>query len=57
MRFSANLGFLWADLALPDAIRAAKVAGFETVECHWPYETPTPDVAAVLQKRDSTCWA
>lgn len=26
-RLSANLGFLWADLALPDAIRAAARAG------------------------------
>ncbi len=28
MKFSANLGFLWADRPLPDAIRAAKAAGF-----------------------------
>ena len=38
--FSANLGFLWADLPLPAAIRAAKAAGFDAVECHWPYATP-----------------
>ncbi|WP_224814711.1 hydroxypyruvate isomerase family protein [Hasllibacter sp. MH4015] len=43
MKFSANLGFLWADCPLPDAIRAAKAAGFDAVECHWPYDTP-PDV-------------
>ena len=47
-QFSANLGFLWADLSLPDAIRAAKAAGFAAVECHWPYETPAADVAAAL---------
>lgn len=47
-RFSANLGFLWADLALPDAIRAAKAAGFDAVECHWPYDIPPADVAAAL---------
>ncbi len=46
--FSANLGFLWADLPLPDAIRAAKAAGFDAVECHWPYETPAPQVKAAL---------
>lgn len=36
-KFSANLGFLFNELALPEAIRAAKAAGFDAVECHWPY--------------------
>ncbi len=49
-RFSANLGFLWADLALPDAIRAAARAGFDAVECHWPYEVPAEDVKAALDE-------
>ncbi|EBA11301.1 hydroxypyruvate isomerase family protein [Roseobacter sp. CCS2] len=48
MKFSANLGFLWSDLSLVDAIHAAKAAGFDAVECHWPYDTPAPDVAAAL---------
>lgn len=48
MQFSANLGFLWNDRPLPDAIRAAKAAGFGAVECHWPYETPAADVSAAL---------
>lgn len=48
MKFSANLGFLWTDRPLPDAIRAAKAAGFDAVECHWPYDTPSADVAAAL---------
>ena len=48
MKFSANLGFLWKDLPLPDAIRAARAAGFDAVECHWPYDTPVPDVAEAL---------
>lgn len=50
MRWSANLGFLWADRPLPDAIHAAKAAGFDAVECHWPYETPATDVAAALSE-------
>ena len=50
MRFSANLGFLWADRPLPDAIRAAKAAGFDAVECHWPYAVPAADVAAALDE-------
>ena len=36
--FSANLGFLWNDRPLADAIRAARAAGFDAVECHWPYD-------------------
>jgi hydroxypyruvate isomerase len=50
MRFSANLGFLWSELALPDAIRAAAAAGFDAVECHWPYGVPAKDVAAALHQ-------
>ncbi len=49
-KFSANLGFLWADRSLPDAIRAAHAAGFDAVECHWPYATPTEHVNAALSE-------
>ncbi len=48
MKFSANLGFLWTDRPLTDAIRAAKIAGFDAVECHWPYDILATDVADVL---------
>lgn len=48
--FSANLGFLWSDLALPEAIFAARAAGFVAVECHWPYETPAEVLREALQK-------
>lgn len=47
-RFSANLGFLWTDRALPDAIRAARAAGFDAVECHWPYDIPASAVRDAL---------
>ena len=50
MKFSANLGFLWADLPLPAAIHAAKAAGFHAVECHWPYAIPAADVRAALDE-------
>lgn len=46
--FSANLGLLWRELALPDAIRAAGRAGFDAVECHWPYSVPVDAVRAAL---------
>ena len=47
-KFSANLGFLWKELPLPDAIRAAKRAGFSAVECHWPYDVPAATVKSAL---------
>lgn len=51
-QFSANLGFLWNDLTLPDAIRAAKAAGFDAVECHWPYAFDAQAVKAALQETE-----
>lgn len=48
MRFSANLGFLWTELPLPAAIRAAARAGFGAVECHWPYAVPAEDVVQAM---------
>lgn len=50
MKFSANLGFLWTELSLPDGIRAAKAAGFDAVECHWPYDVPPADVIEALNE-------
>ena len=50
MKVSANLGFLWADRPLPDAIHAAKAAGFDAVECHWPYDVPAEAVKAALEE-------
>jgi len=47
--FSANLGFLWAELPLPKAIHAAAHAGFDAVECHWPYDTPASETKAALK--------
>jgi hydroxypyruvate isomerase len=48
MKFSANLGFLWTDRPLPDAIRAARAAGFAAVECHCPFAIPASQVRAAL---------
>lgn len=49
-RFSANLGFLWSELPLPDAIFAASQAGFDAVECHWPYDVPANEVHSALSE-------
>ena len=50
MKFSANLGLLWNELSLPDAIIAAAENGFSAVECHWPYETDSIEVLAALKQ-------
>ncbi|RFC64413.1 isomerase [Fulvimarina endophytica] len=47
---SANLGFLWTDLLLTDRIRAAKAAGFDAVECHWPYGEEAALVKSALEE-------
>ncbi|MEP1208967.1 MAG: TIM barrel protein [Rhizobiaceae bacterium] len=49
-RFSANLGFMWTDRTLPEAIYAAKAAGFDAVECHFPYDTPASEVIQALKE-------
>lgn len=48
--FSANLGFLWTDRPLPEAIRAAAAAGFDAVECHAPYAIPPSKVTDALHE-------
>ena len=47
---SANLGYLWLELELLDAIRASHAAGFDAVEVHWPYITHAVEVALVLEE-------
>ena len=50
MRYAANLGFLWTELPLPEAVRVAARAGFDAVECHFPYDTPVADLLEALQE-------
>lgn len=50
MKFSANLGFLWTEVPLPDGIRAAAAAGFDAVEFHAPYHYSASVMAEVLQE-------
>ncbi|MEM9717074.1 MAG: TIM barrel protein [Pseudomonadota bacterium] len=54
MRFSANLGFLWAELPLPEAIRAAHAHGFDAVECHWPFDQDPHSVREALAETGLT---
>jgi hydroxypyruvate isomerase len=55
VRISANLGLLWTDRPLPDAIRAAHAAGFDAVELHWPFDTPAPTLRAALDETGLAC--
>ncbi|MEH6361471.1 MAG: TIM barrel protein [Amylibacter sp.] len=48
-RFSANLGFLYTEFNLPDAIRTAHQDGFDAVECHWPYAVLAEEIKQALQ--------
>jgi len=50
MKLSANLGFLFRELPLPDAIHAAARAGFGAVECHWPYDVDPAAIRAALSE-------
>ena len=48
--FSANLGFLYTDRPMVARIHAAAEAGFDAVECHFPYDTPSQEVKAALDE-------
>ena len=50
LRFSANLRFLFSEYKLADAIRESAKAGFDAVECPWPYQTPTSEIRFVLEE-------
>jgi 2-dehydrotetronate isomerase len=39
-KLTANIAFMFADRPFLDRIDAAKAAGFQYVECHFPYEFP-----------------
>lgn len=47
-RFTANIAFLFPELPFLDRIEAAKKAGFDKVECHFPYEHSIAELKARL---------
>ena len=53
-RFSANLGFLFADRPDLERVEAAAAAGFAAVEMHWPYATPAAEMRAALARHRLT---
>lgn len=48
MNISANLGFLYQDRPLLDAVASAAQDGFSAVEFHWPYDVPPSDLRLAL---------
>ena len=55
-RFSANLGFLFADRPDLERVEAAAAAGFRAVEMHWPYGAPADEMrAALVRAAGSRC--
>lgn len=50
LKYSANIGFLWDDLPLPERILAAGKAGFDAVECHFPYDYSTEEINTAVQE-------
>jgi hydroxypyruvate isomerase len=49
LRFAANLSWLYTDLPFLDRFEAAARDGFRGVECLFPHEHPTAEVAARLR--------
>jgi hydroxypyruvate isomerase len=47
-RFTVNIGMLFAERPFLDRITAAAAAGFDHVECHFPYDHPIADIKAAL---------
>jgi hydroxypyruvate isomerase len=48
-QYTANIAFLFPELPFLDRIEAAKAAGFDKVECHFPYEFPAEVLKARLE--------
>lgn len=46
-RFAANVSLLFSEVPLPERFSRARAAGFEAVECWWPFADPDPSAAQV----------
>lgn len=49
LRFSANISMLFGERPFVDRIDAAAQAGFDAVECQFPYSTPAAQVRRLLE--------
>ncbi|MDX9700406.1 MAG: hydroxypyruvate isomerase [Rhodocyclaceae bacterium] len=53
-RFSANLSMLFTEYDFPDRFAAAAAAGFQAVECQFPYDWPADILAERLRRAGLT---
>ncbi len=44
IKVSANLGFLWVNHSIPEAIKKASKFKFDAVEFHWPYDQEPDEI-------------
>ncbi len=51
LNFAANLTLLFTELPFVERFAAAKAAGFQAVECQFPYDDVSPDELAALLKQ------
>ena len=49
LQISASLGFMWPHLSHADAVRAAAAAGFDAVECHFPFAEDAAELRAACE--------
>ncbi|MGI9493901.1 MAG: 2-oxo-tetronate isomerase [Geminicoccaceae bacterium] len=49
-RFAANISTMFTERPLAQRIAAAASAGFEAVECQFPYEVPAKEIKAILDE-------
>lgn len=50
LKLSANLGLLWRERDLAEAMQAAAWAGFEALELHFPYDLPPATLSHALEQ-------
>lgn len=55
IRLSANLSTLFTELPFPERFQAAAAAGFEAVECQFPYGFDAAGLAERLQRHGLAC--
>lgn len=53
-KFAANISFLFTEMPFLDRFEAAKKAGFDGVECLFPYEYPIDEVSDARMRSDIT---
>src|SRR4051812_45211011 len=53
-KFSANLSILFQEVPFTERFAAARAAGFEAVECWFPYEYAPGEIAALLKAHELT---